>query len=104
MVDSIYIYQSLNISIGTVMKNPDMFKFVADHLKIKKMGKHAVKKCPYLLRYVPDQYKTQKMCNKAILGNCGTLKSIADCYKNHEICNKVIDNYRHALEFVPESY
>ena len=44
MVDSIYIYQSLNISIGTVMKNPDMFKFVADHLKIKKMGKHAVKK------------------------------------------------------------
>ena len=44
------------------------------------------------------------MCNKAILGNRGTLKSIADCYKNHEICNKVIDNYCHALEFVPESY
>ena len=35
------IPKSLNISIGTVMKNPKMFK---------KMCKHAVKKLPYLLR------------------------------------------------------
>ena len=30
-------YKSLNISIGTVMKNPEMLTFVADHLKTKKL-------------------------------------------------------------------
>ena len=56
MVDSMDIYKSLNISIGIVMKNLEMLKFVHDHLKTeKKMCKHAVKKLPYLLRYVPDQ-------------------------------------------------
>ena len=48
------------ISIGTVMKNLEMLKFVSDQLKTKEICKHAVKKLPYLLRYVPDQCKTQK--------------------------------------------
>ena len=52
MVDSVDIYKSLNIDIGTVMRNPEILKFVPDYLK------NAVKKLPYLLRYVPDQYKT----------------------------------------------
>ena len=46
MVDSEYIasiYKSLNISIGTVMRNLEMLKFVPDHLKTKKICKHAVK-------------------------------------------------------------
>ena len=29
------IYKSLNISIATVIKNPEMLKFVPDHLEIK---------------------------------------------------------------------
>ena len=36
--------KSLNTNIGTVMKNPEMLTFVPDHLKTKKMCKHAVKK------------------------------------------------------------
>ena len=52
------IYKSPNISTRTVMKNPEMLKFVSDHLKTKKMCKHAVRKLPYLLRYVPNQFKT----------------------------------------------
>ena len=44
MVDSMNIYKYLNIGIGTVMKNPEILKFVPDHLKTKKMCKHAVKK------------------------------------------------------------
>ena len=36
MVDIMDIYKSLNISIVTVMKNPEMLKFVPDHLKTKK--------------------------------------------------------------------
>ena len=54
MVDIMNIYKSLYISIVTVMKNPEMLKFVSDHLKTK-----AKLKITYLLRYVPDQYKTQ---------------------------------------------
>ena len=42
------------------MKNPEILKFVPDHLKTKKICKHAVKKLPCLLRYVPDQYKPYK--------------------------------------------
>ena len=50
MVDSEYsmgIYQSAIISIVTVMENPEMLKFVPDHLKSKQMCKHAIKKLPY---------------------------------------------------------
>ena len=35
MVYSMDSYTSLNINIGTVMKNPEMLKFVPDHLKTK---------------------------------------------------------------------
>ena len=44
MVNSMGIYKSLNISIGTVMKNQEMSKFAPYHLKTKKICKHAVKK------------------------------------------------------------
>ena len=43
MIDIMDIYKSLNINIGTVMRNPEMLKFVLDHLKSKNMCKHAVK-------------------------------------------------------------
>ena len=107
MVDSEYstnICKSLNIiSIETVMRNPEMLKFVPDHLKTEKVCKHAVKKLSFLVRYVPDQDKTQQMCDKAILENGGTLKS-TDCFKHEETCDKAVDNYPQALEFVPECY
>ena len=54
MVDSIGIYKSKNINMGTTMKNTEMLKFVSDHLKTKKMCEHEVKKLPYLIRNVPD--------------------------------------------------
>ena len=36
-------YKSLNINIGTVVKNPEMLKFVPDHLKTKQMCNYAFK-------------------------------------------------------------
>ena len=36
MVDIMDVCKSLNISIGTVMINPEMLKFVPDHLKTTK--------------------------------------------------------------------
>ena len=36
------VYKSLNISTITVMKNPEMLKFAANHLKTKKRCKPAV--------------------------------------------------------------
>ena len=44
MVDIMDVCKSLNISTGTVMKNPEAIKFIPNHLKTKKMCKHAVKK------------------------------------------------------------
>ena len=55
------IFKSVKISIGTGMKNPELLKFVADHLKTKKMCTYAVKKLPFVIRYIPDQYRTQQM-------------------------------------------
>ena len=71
------IYKSVKISIGTVMRNPDVLNFVPDHLETKQMCKHKVKKLPFVIRYVPDQYKSKQMC--AILENYGTLESVPEC-------------------------
>ena len=50
MVDGEYsmdIDKSVKISIGTVMRNPEMLNFVSDYLKTKKICKHAVKKTTF---------------------------------------------------------
>ena len=44
------------------------------------------------------------MCDKAIFENGGTLESFCDCYKKQETRNKAVDNYPHALKFVPNCY
>ena len=56
MVDNEYcmdIYISVKISIRKVIKNIEMLKLVPDHLKTKKICKHAVKKLSFLIRCVP---------------------------------------------------
>ena len=42
------------------------------------------------------------MCDKAILENGETLESIPHCYKIRQMCDKAVNNYLHALEFVPK--
>ena len=82
--------KSSKISIGVIIKNPEMLKFVPDHLKTKKMCKHAVKKLPFAIRY--DIYKTQQMYNKSILEIGGMLESVRDRYKTQEMCDKAVDS------------
>ena len=54
------IYKPLNITIVTMIKNPEMLKFVPDNLKTKKKCVSVqLWKLRYLLRYILDQYKTQ---------------------------------------------
>ena len=53
-----------------------MLRFVPDHLKTKKMYKHAVKKLLFLIRSVADHYKMQKICDKTIHENGVMLKSV----------------------------
>ena len=70
MVDSehnMIIYKSIKISIGAVMNNLEIVKFVPDQLKTKKICEHAVKKIPFVIQHVLDRYKSQQMCSKAIL-------------------------------------
>ena len=44
MVDIIDIYKSLNISIITIMKDPEMLKFVPDYINNKKCVRMKLKK------------------------------------------------------------
>ena len=44
------------------------------------------------------------MFDKAILGNGGALESVPGCYKIQQICDKAVDNYPHALNFLPDCY
>ena len=43
-------YKTLKISIGTLIKYPEMIKFVPDYLKTKKVCKRAVKKLPIVIQ------------------------------------------------------
>ena len=51
--------KSPKISIGGIMKNPELLTFVPHRLKTKKICKHVVKNLLFVIRYVPDQNKTQ---------------------------------------------
>ena len=46
----------------------------------------------------------KKMCDELIVGNAGTINFVSDEDKNQEIFNKSVDNYAHALEFVPDCH
>ena len=72
----------LKLSIGTIIKNPEIIRFVPDHLKTKKMFKHTVKKFPFVIRDVSDLCKTQRMYDKAIIEYGGTSKFVLDNYKD----------------------
>ena len=73
---------TLKISIGTIVKNSEMLRFVTDHLKTKKLCKNSVKKLPFVIKYVPDRYKTKEMCDKVIIENGGMLCFVHDCCKD----------------------
>ena len=68
MVDNIDTYKLFNINIRTVMKNPEMLKFIPDHLKTEQISNYAVKKLPFTIRYVPET-TTKRLCDRAILEN-----------------------------------
>ena len=63
-------YKTLKISIGAIIKNPKMLRFIPDHLKTKKVRNNSIKRLPFVIMHVPDQYKTQQMCDKVILVEC----------------------------------
>ena len=58
MVDS----KILKISIGAIIKDPEILRLVPDHLKTKKMCKHTFKKLPFLITFLMD-----KRLNKCLI-------------------------------------
>ena len=44
------------------------------------------------------------MYDKLILENGRTWESVPDCYKGKQMCDKTVDNYLHALTFIPAFY
>ena len=70
------------VSLGAVMKNQDMLRFIPNYFQTKKMRKRAIKKITVfsiLVRCVSDRYKIQEMFDEGILENSGTLKSVPEC-------------------------
>ena len=79
MIDSEYStdnYKYLKISIGEIIKKLEKLRLDSDHLKIKKMCNHAVKKLSFVIRDFPEQCRTQQMCDRELFQNDGTLESI----------------------------
>ena len=72
-------YETLNISIETIIGNSEMLRFVPHHLKTRKICKSVVKKLPFVVKFVPDRYKTMEMCDKVIKENGRMLEFIPDC-------------------------
>ena len=54
MVDIMDVYRSLNIRIGTVMKNPETLKFLPNCSKNKEMCNKAVDNYPHALEFVSE--------------------------------------------------
>ena len=46
-------YNSLKISVGATIKNPEIIRFIPDHIKTKTVYKNAAKKLLFTIRYVP---------------------------------------------------
>ena len=44
------------ISIGKIIQDPEMSRFVHDHLETKKIFKHAIIKLPFLIKYDSKRY------------------------------------------------
>ena len=97
MGDSEYsmgIYKSVKISIGTVIKNPEMLKFILDRLKTKKKCERAVKKLSFSTH-----------CDKSILKNGRTLKFVPHCYKSQQIYPYQLRNtYPSTIEYVLDRF
>ena len=91
------------MSIGEIIKDPEMFKLVLDNLKTKKMYKHTVKKLSFLVKYVPDRCKAQQLCDKVIIENDGMIMFIPDQYITQE-CDNVVNNYPDTSESVPDCF
>ena len=75
MVGIMDVFDSANISIGTVIKNPEILKFIPDHLKTKNMSKHAVKKCTrkYTWKYLKQDVLTFHILLKFLNQNMSIL-------------------------------
>ena len=91
------------ISIGEIIKDPEMFRLVIDNLKTKKMYKHTVKKLSFLIKYVPDRCKAQQLCDKVIIENDIMIMFMPDQYITQE-CDNVVNNYPDTLESVPDCF
>ena len=50
-------------------KNPEIPRFVPDHIKTKMICRNAIQKILFVTKYVLDWCKNQEMCYKIILGN-----------------------------------
>ena len=71
----------------------------ASHLKFKKLLKNSVKKLLFVTRHVSDWCKTQQMCDKVVDNYPHALKFVPDCYMTQNMCTRqfVLEYYKNQI-------
>ena len=94
------IYKYLNINIGTVMKNPEILKFVPD-CQNQGICKYNY---PNLLECVPECYETQEICGKTVITYSFTIKFVPECFVANEICDKAVNRCFFEFDSIANQY
>ena len=97
MVDS----KILEISIGTVIKDPEILGVVLDQYKTQQMPDKVLEN-GWMTVFVPDCKKYQKICDNTVYSYAYTAVFVPDCYETKQLRDKVVITYPSALIFFPE--
>ena len=91
----------LEISIGTVIKDPEILGVVLDQYKTQQMPDKVLEN-GWMTVFVPDCKKYQKICDNTVNSSAYTAVFVPDCYKTKQLCDKVVITYPSESIFFPE--
>ena len=56
------------------------------------------------MRYVLHRYEIEEMCDEVVDNYAHAVEFVPNCYKSQKICNKAVNTYLSTIRFVPECY
>ena len=57
-----------------------------------------------MLGSILNRCKTQELCNKAVEDYAHALEFVPDWYQTHEMCIKAVENYPSTIKYAPDLY
>ena len=92
------------LCIKAAKKNPNILRFIPDHLKMQKKCNKAMHENPAAFFLVPDHFKTQELCKIAVRVEPWQLNDIPDYLKTQKMCDNVVQSDPSSLQFVPDRF